>query len=126
LLPENNARLIPNLLEKSRRYSQVKVHHHCPPVSMTPVAVHTTPAANFPTGTAGVVDTGVKFATCVNDNGGKFAAGVNDTSDELPPVTLTLAANLSLVSTTPVAKDWYNIKLLTPSSELEEKTLSIC
>ncbi len=32
--------------------------------------VSTTPAANFATGTAGVVDTGGKFATGVNDTGG--------------------------------------------------------
>jgi hypothetical protein len=45
-----------------------------PPLSMTPVA-------NFATGTAGVVDTGCKFATGVNDTSGKFAividTGVN-------------------------------------------------
>jgi hypothetical protein len=39
--------------------------------------VSTTPAANFATGTAGVVDTGGKFATGVNGTCGKFAAGVN-------------------------------------------------
>jgi hypothetical protein len=47
-------------------------------LSRAPV-VPTTPAVNFPTGTAGVVDTGGKFATGVNDNCGKFAAGVVDT-----------------------------------------------
>ena len=41
--------------------------------------VSTTPATNFATSFASVVDTGGKFATGVNDNGGKFAAGVNDT-----------------------------------------------
>jgi hypothetical protein len=30
-----------------------------------------TPAANFATGTAGVVDTGGKFSNAVNDTGGK-------------------------------------------------------
>jgi hypothetical protein len=39
--------------------------------------VLTTPAANFATSTAGVVNTGGKFATGVNDTGHKFAAGVN-------------------------------------------------
>jgi hypothetical protein len=47
---------------------------------MTPAAnlppVSTTPAANFATGFASVVDTGVKFATDVNDTCSKFAAGV--------------------------------------------------
>ncbi len=38
-----------------------------------------TPAANFATGTAGVVDTGDKFATGFNVTGGEFAPGVNDT-----------------------------------------------
>jgi hypothetical protein len=33
--------------------------------------VSTTPGANFATRTAGVVDTGGKFATSVNDTGGK-------------------------------------------------------
>jgi hypothetical protein len=41
------------------------------PVSMTP--------ANFATSFAGVVDTGGKFATPVNDIGGKFATGYIDT-----------------------------------------------
>jgi hypothetical protein len=39
----------------------------------------TTLAANFATGTAGVVDTVGKFSTSVNDTGSKFAAHVNDT-----------------------------------------------
>jgi hypothetical protein len=41
--------------------------------------VSTTPAANFSTSFASVVDIGGKFATSVNDTGGKFATGVNDT-----------------------------------------------
>jgi hypothetical protein len=52
-----------------------------PPVSMTP-------AANFATSFASVVDTGGKFATGVNDTGGKFVAGVNDEVENL--VTLSL------------------------------------
>jgi len=44
-----------------------------PPLSTTPVAnlslVSTTPLANFATGTAGVVDTGGKFATGVSYTG---------------------------------------------------------
>ncbi len=46
-----------------------------PPVSATP-------AANFYTIFASVVDTGGKFATGVNDTGGKFATGVNDTGSK--------------------------------------------
>jgi hypothetical protein len=34
--------------------------------------------ANFATSSAGVVDTGGKFATGVNDTSGKFSTGVND------------------------------------------------
>jgi hypothetical protein len=90
--PENNIRVISNLFENSRRYSQVKVHHRCggkfatgvndiggklPPVSTTPVAnlplVSTTPAANFATSSACAVDTAGKFATGVNVTGSKFA-----------------------------------------------------
>ncbi len=78
-----------------------------PPVSRTPAAklppVSTTPAANFATSLASVVDTGSKFATGVNDTGGKFSAGINDTGGNLPPV-----------STTPVANNGNNIRLLRP------------
>jgi hypothetical protein len=69
-------------LEKTHRYSQVKVHHgindigakfaagvnytggNLPPVSATP-------RANFATDATGVVDTSRKFATSVNNTGGK-------------------------------------------------------
>jgi hypothetical protein len=37
-------------------------------------------AANFATSFANVVDTGGKFAICINDTGSKFAAGINETS----------------------------------------------
>jgi hypothetical protein len=43
-----------------------------PPVSMTP-------AANFATETAGVVDSGGQFATDINNTGSKFVTSVNDT-----------------------------------------------
>jgi hypothetical protein len=59
-----------------------------------------TPAANFYTIFASVIDTGGKFATGVNDTGGKF---VNDARGKLSPV-----------STTPVAKNGNNIRLQTP------------
>jgi hypothetical protein len=45
--------------------------------------VSATPAANFATSLASVVDTG-----------GKFAAGINDTGGDLPPLSTTPAANL--------------------------------
>ncbi len=71
-------------------------------MSTTPAAklppVSTTPAANFATSLASVVDTG-----------GKFATGVN-----LPPVSTTPAANLPPVSMTPVANNGNNIRLLRP------------
>ncbi len=35
------------------------------------------------------------FSTGVNDTGGKFAAGVNDTGGNLPPVSMTPAANFA-------------------------------
>ncbi len=54
--------------------------------------VSTTPAANFATSFASVVDTG-----------GKFVAGVNG---NLPPVSTTPAANLP--------NNWTNIRLLIP------------
>jgi hypothetical protein len=44
--------------------------------------VSTTPAANFSTSFASVVDTGGKFATRVNHTGGKFATSVNDTGGQ--------------------------------------------
>jgi hypothetical protein len=53
-------------------------------------------------GTPAVVDTGSKFATGVVDTGGK----VTYSSEYLPPMT-----------TTPVANNGSNIRLLTPHSE---------
>jgi hypothetical protein len=41
--------------------------------------VSTTPANNFSTSFACVVDTSGKFATGVNNTGGKFATSVDDT-----------------------------------------------
>jgi hypothetical protein len=63
---------------------------------------------NFATSTAGVVDTGGKFATGVNDTGGNFAAGDNDTVGKLPPVS-----NLALVLTIQVTNNGDNIRVLT-------------
>ncbi len=47
---------------------------------MTPVDIF------FATSSAGVVDTGGKFAISVNDIVGKFANGVNNAGGKLPPV----------------------------------------
>jgi hypothetical protein len=74
-----------------------------------------TPAVNFATSSPCVVYTGGKFATGVSDTGRKFAAGVNAAGGKLP-----------LVSTTPVANNWNNIRLQIPESELEGKNLYIC
>jgi hypothetical protein len=62
--PKNNIRVISKFFKKLSRYS---TSQGAPPVS-------TTLEANFATDTAGVVDTG-----------GKFATGVNDTGKNLPP-----------------------------------------
>jgi hypothetical protein len=51
-----------------------------PPILMTPVDIF------FATSSAGVVDTGGKFAISVNDIVGKFANGVNNAGGKLPPV----------------------------------------
>jgi hypothetical protein len=59
-------------------------------------------SSKFATGTAGVIDTGGKFATSVNVSGGKLSL-----------VSTKLAVNLQLVSTTPVANIMNNIRLLT-------------
>jgi hypothetical protein len=59
-----------------RKFGEIFVAQGAPLVS-------TTPAANFATGTVGVVDTGGKFATGVTDTGGIFAAGVNDPDEYL-------------------------------------------
>jgi hypothetical protein len=56
---------------------------------MTQVAnlppVSTTPAANFATSSACVVDTSGNFAPGVNETGGKFATGINDTGSKFAP-----------------------------------------
>jgi hypothetical protein len=83
--------------------------------------VSTTPAANFSTIFASVVDTGGKFATGVNDTGGKFATVVNDAGGKLPPVSTMPAANLPPVSMTPVANNGYNIRLQSSQTELKAK-----
>jgi hypothetical protein len=75
----------------------------------------TTPAANFATISSCVVDTGGNFANGVNDTGGKF-----DTGGKLPPVSTSPAANLPLVSLTPV-EDFFHLPPVstTPVANLE-------
>ncbi len=90
-----------------------------PPVSTTPVEnlppASTTHAVDFAIGTAGVLNTGHKFATVVNNTGCQFITGDNNTCGKLPPVSMTLGTN-----------NGNNIRLLTPQSELDGKNLSIC
>jgi hypothetical protein len=66
-----------------RKFEEIFASQGAPRVSMTPVAklppVSTTPAANFATSFACVVDTGGKFAKSVNNTGSKDATGINDT-----------------------------------------------
>jgi hypothetical protein len=94
---ENNSKVISKFFEKSQRYLQVTT------LVANLTLLSTTPALNFATGTAGYVDTS-----------GKFSAGVNCRWCQLPPVSLTPVVNLPLVSTTLVANNWNNIRLLTP------------
>jgi uncharacterized Zn-finger protein len=63
--PENNIRVISNF----RKFVEIFASEGAPPVS-------TTPAANFATSTAGVVNTG-----------GKIATGVTIPATNLPPVS---------------------------------------
>jgi hypothetical protein len=105
--PDNNIRIISNFFENSRRYSQVKVHHRCQRhrwwwwcTGVVDTGGKFATGINDTGSSPCVVDTGGKFATGVNDTGGKFAAGVNDAGGNLPPV-----------STTPAANNWNNIRL---------------
>jgi hypothetical protein len=66
-------------------------------------SVSATPAENFHTIFASIVDTGGKFATGVNDTCGKFATRVNDAGGKLLPL-----------STTPAANNVNNIRLQSP------------
>jgi hypothetical protein len=59
---------------------QKEWHPATKPLKLLPVS--TTPAANFATSSA-----------CVVDTGGKFAPGVNDAGGKLPPLSTTTAAN---------------------------------
>jgi hypothetical protein len=74
-----------------RKFAEIIVSKGAPPVSATP-------AANFATSLASVIDTG-----------GKFATGINNTGGNLPLVTTTPVANLP-----PVAHNRYNIRLMRP------------
>jgi hypothetical protein len=71
-----------NFPQAPEKFAEIFASQGAPPVSMTLVAklppASTTPAANFATISACVVDTGDKFATSVKDADGK-----------LPPVSTT-------------------------------------
>jgi hypothetical protein len=56
--------------------------------------VSRTPATNFATSNAGVVENGGKVATGVNDTGSKFAAGVNDTGGAPANISAKFQKNL--------------------------------
>jgi hypothetical protein len=60
----------------------------------------------------GINDTRSKFATGINDTGGKFAPGVNDTGGKFSAGVNNTGGNLPPVSTTPVANNGNNIRLL--------------
>jgi hypothetical protein len=66
-VPENNRRVHFEVFENWQRYV------HCASQGAPPAS--TKRVANFATGTAGVVDNGVKFATDVNDTGGGNTTG---------------------------------------------------
>jgi hypothetical protein len=59
-----------------RKFAEIFASEGAPPVSTKLVAnlprVSTTPVANFATGSTGVLDTGGKFATSVNNTCGKL------------------------------------------------------
>jgi hypothetical protein len=58
-----------------RKFAEIFTSQGAPPIS-------TTPAANFATSSAGVFDTGGKFATSVHGTSGKFATGINNTGSK--------------------------------------------
>jgi hypothetical protein len=76
--------------------SAVSTTKNLSPVSLT-LAIN--PCHGFSV-TAGVVYTGDKFITSVDDTGDKFIAGDNDKGEQLSPVTMTPAINLLLVTRT--------------------------
>jgi hypothetical protein len=84
-----------------RKFAEIFASQGAPPVS-------TTPAANFYTIFAIVVDTGGKFATGVNDTGGKFATGVYDAGGTLAEVYMTASELLPPVSTRDTVPLMYN------------------
>jgi hypothetical protein len=63
-----------------------------------------------------------RYTTGFNDKGGKFAPVFNYKVAYLPPVSMTLTVNLPLVSTTPVANNGNNIRLLTLKVKLKKNS----
>jgi hypothetical protein len=80
--------------------------------------VSTTPAANFATSSAGVVDTGGKFATSVNDTGSKIATGVNYAGGNLPLVLATPAAMETIGSFFETLEQPFHVSSLTYAAKL--------
>jgi hypothetical protein len=89
-----------------QKFAEIFASQGAPPVSTPPVA-------NLPKNT-GINDTGSKFSTGINDTGGKFATGVNDTGGKFAAGVNNTGGNLLPVSTTPVANNGNNIRLLRP------------
>jgi hypothetical protein len=109
-IPENNINVISH-------FSKIR-GDIAPQESMTLVAnlpQSSTPAANW-----------WQHASGTNYTSGKFCHWChcsvdNDTASKSPPVLKKSAANLPQVSTTPMANNGYNIRLLTPLGEIEGK-----
>ncbi len=108
--PDNHIRIISNLFENSRRYSQVKLQHLCqrhrwqmPPVSMTPVANCRWYQRH-------------RRQICH-----RYQRHWRQILPPVPIVLLTPVANLPSV-----ANHGNNIRLQTPDSELEGKNLYVC
>jgi hypothetical protein len=107
-VPENNTRLISNFFKISWRYSRCTTGINDTGGKLHATGVNSTDSKIA----AGINDTSGKFATgvvnfatsstSVDNTGGKFAPAVNDVGGKLPPV-----------STTPVANNGNNIRLLT-------------
>ncbi len=83
-----------------QKSAEIFASQGAPTISMTP-------SVNFATGTTGIVDSGCIIAAVVNDSGGKFPPTSTTPAVNLPPVVI-----LPPVSTTWVAKNGNNIRLL--------------
>ncbi len=107
--PENSTRVISNIFENPRWYSQVKMHHRSQQTGGKFVTVINDTGGKFCHRYCwcrwywqiGVNNTGGKLAASVNDNGRKSPLASTIPAVNLPPLSLTPVAFLPLVSTTP-------------------------